>query len=252
MTTTMSNRYWDGDTERMAPVGYQVRSTVPPRPVTPEPRVPATGLGDRTHGEPGQGHGAGYGAGVGSGYGTGFDAGHGPGYDVVRPDGRYGYDGASAVVSPAAQAEPVEHRPVVDATRLWSGGLATAVVAALIGLVGVLVVRVAFHVALYAPTGAAALGSSASVTMLCLVAAGAALAATGLAHLLLLSTPRPLAYLGWIVGLTTAVAVVIPFLGSTSLAVTGAAAVIHLVIGLAIGTLVAGSAAAATRSGRLR
>ena len=33
-------------------------------------------------------------------------------------------------------------RPTVDAARLWTGGLATAVVAALIGLVGVLVVRV--------------------------------------------------------------------------------------------------------------
>ena len=221
MTTTMENRYWDGDTERMAPVGQQVRTAVPPRAAAPEQGY------DRQRG---------------------YEAQHG-----FSGERRYGYDGASAAVPPAApiNVEPVEHRPVVDATRLWAGGLATAVVAALIGLVGVLVVRVAFHVALYAPAGSAALGSSASVTTLCLVAAGAALAATGLAHLLLLSTPRPLAYLGWIVGLTTAVAVVIPFLGATALAVTGAAEVIHLIIGLAIGTLVAGSAAAATRSGRL-
>ncbi|MFB9742887.1 DUF6069 family protein [Pseudonocardia sulfidoxydans] len=215
MSTTMDNRYWDGDTERMAPVGRQVRTAVPPQTTAPE-----------------------------------------RGYEPQRglpAERRYGYDGASAAVPPAAptHTEPVEHRPVVDATRLWAGGLATAVVAALIGLVGVLVVRVAFHVALYAPAGSAALGSSASVTTLCLVAAGAALAATGLAHLLLLSTPRPLAYLGWIVGLTTAVAVVLPFLGTTALAITGAAAVIHLVIGLAIGTLVAGSAASASRGRRL-
>lgn len=183
------------------------------------------------------------------------------GYEVRNaPVGQAGYEGHGAA-APAglaladrglAPVDPGEPRPSVDATRLWSGGLATAVVAALIGLVGVLVVRVAFHVALYAPQGAVALGSSASVTMLCLVAAAAALAATGLAHMLLMSTPRPLAYLGWIIGLTTAAAAVVPFLGATSLAVATAAAVIHLVIGLAIGSLVAGSAAAATRTRRLR
>ena len=39
--------------------------------------------------------------------------------------------------------------------------------------------------------------------MVCLLAAVAALAATGVAHLLLVSTPEPLAHLGWIVGLAT-------------------------------------------------
>ncbi|GAY09009.1 DUF6069 family protein [Pseudonocardia sp. N23] len=230
MSTTMDNRYWDGDTERMAPVGHQVRTAVPPRPMAQE---------------------------QGSVPGTRFASQHE--YGAPRDFGgeqRYGYDGASTALPPARTAmvqpaEPVEQRPVVDATRLWSGGLATAIVAALIGLVGVLVVRVAFHVALYAPAGAATLGSSAAVTTLCLVSAAAALAATGLAHLLLMSTPRPLAYLGWIVGLATAAATVIPFLGATSMAVATAAAVIHLVIGLAIGSLVAGSAAAASRGRRL-
>ena len=73
-------------------------------------------------------------------------------------------------------------------------------VAALIGLVGTLVVRV---LALTAPIGGTASGTHATV-LLCLCAAGAALVATGLAHLLMVSTPRPLAYLGWIVGLSTA------------------------------------------------
>jgi hypothetical protein len=81
--------------------------------------------------------------------------------------------------------------------------------------------------------------------ILCLVAAGAALAATGLAHILMVSTPRPLAYLGWIVGLATAAATVLPLAGGAPLAVTAATGVIHLVIGLAIGSLVAGAAAGA-------
>jgi hypothetical protein len=138
-------------------------------------------------------------------------------------------------------------RVSVNAGRLWAAGVATALVCALIGLVGVLVVRVVFNVALYAPAEASAVGNI-DTGLLCLVAAGAALAATALVHLLLLSTPRPLAYFGWIVALCTLAAVVVPFLSVTPLSVAVAMAVIHLIIGLAIGTLVSGAARAATRT----
>ncbi len=138
--------------------------------------------------------------------------------------------------------------PVVDATRLWTGGLATAAVAALVALVGTLVVRVLFQIA---PVGAAVARAfdTTGTGMLCLLAAVAALAATGVAHLLLVSTPEPLAYLGWIVGLSTAAAVVLPLLGGAAWTVAVATAVVHLVIGLAIGSLVVGAAAAAYRPG---
>jgi hypothetical protein len=142
-------------------------------------------------------------------------------------------------------------RPGVDAVRLWSGGLATAVVAALIGLVGVLVARTVLRLAVYAPQDAGAFGDSATV-LLCTAAAAAALGATGLAHLLVLSTPRPFAHLGWITGLLTAAATVAPFMAGGPLGVALAVAVIHLVIGLAIGSLVAGSAAGARVPGGLR
>jgi hypothetical protein len=140
-------------------------------------------------------------------------------------------------------------RPVLDAARLWSGGLASAVVAALVGLVGMLVVRVLLQVAPSVAHDAAMFGASATV-LLCLTAAGAALAATGLAHLLVISTPRPLAYLGWIVGLATAVAAVLPLVGGLPLATSAAEGAIRLVIGLAVGSLVAGATAAAMRPGR--
>jgi hypothetical protein len=140
-------------------------------------------------------------------------------------------------------------RVPVDATRLWAGGLATAVVAALIALVGVLIVRAVLRIALYAPKEAGALGDGDTV-VLCLGAAAAALAATGLVHLLLLATPRPLSYFSWIVGLLTAVAVVLPLLAGVPLPIALAQSVIHLVIGLAIGSLVAGAARSAIRVGR--
>ena len=135
-------------------------------------------------------------------------------------------------------------RSTVDAARLWSGGLATALVAGLIGLVGVLVVRVMFDIAAYAPHSAGALGDATTVE-LCTGAALAALLATGLVQLLLAAAPQPLAYFGWIAGLSTAAAVFLPLLTGGLTAVTVAEAVIHLVIGIAVGSLVAGAAASA-------
>jgi hypothetical protein len=136
--------------------------------------------------------------------------------------------------------------PVLDATRLWTGGLATAAVAALVGLVGTLIIRVLVH---YAPVGTAAAHAltSTNAGLLCLFAAVAALAATGVAHLLMVSTPDPLSYLGWIIGLSTAAAVVVPLLGGIPMAAAVALAVVNLVIGLAIGSLVVGAASAAYR-----
>ena len=51
-------------------------------------------------------------------------------------------------VRPTVQiARSAEGKPVLDAARLWTGGVATAVVAALISVVGVLVLQViATHV----------------------------------------------------------------------------------------------------------
>jgi hypothetical protein len=146
----------------------------------------------------------------------------------------------------ALDTRPADHRPVLDATRLWTGGLATAAVAALVALVGTLVIRV--FVA-FAPVGTSTAHAIAggNAGLLCLFAALAALAATGVAHLLIVSTPDPLSYLGWIIGLSTAAAVVVPLLGGLPMAAAVAIAIVNLVIGLAIGSLIVGAAAAAYR-----
>jgi Family of unknown function (DUF6069) len=135
--------------------------------------------------------------------------------------------------------------PVVNAGRLWAGGVATAIVAALIGLVGLLIVRALLQIPYLAPLRSGALGD-ARTALLCATAAVAALAATGLAHLLLLSTPRPMAYFGWIAGLLTAVAAVLPLLNGDPITVGLATGVIHLVIGIAIISLVTGAALSAS------
>ena len=102
-----------------------------------------------------------------------------------------------------------QRRPPVDAARLWTGGLATAVVAALIAVVGVVIARGLFDVPVLAPEREGVLGDSTTVR-LAVLAAAAALVATGLMHLLLLSTPRPFRFFTWIVSLLTLLAVLGP------------------------------------------
>lgn len=142
------------------------------------------------------------------------------------------------------QAPP--SRPSVDAGKLWSGGVATAVVAALVALVGVLVCRWLFGIPLLAPKSDGAYGDV-HTTDLVLFAAAAALVATALLHLLLLSTPRPTTFFGWIIGLATVLAVLLPFSTSAPLTAKLATAVVDLVLGIAIGSLLNGVAARSIR-----
>ncbi len=141
---------------------------------------------------------------------------------------------------------PPSDRPSVDAGRLWAGGIATAIVACLIGLVGVLVARWLLGIPLLAPSRAGAYGDV-HTTGLMLGIAAAALVATLLMHLLLLSTPRPLAFFGWIIGLATVLAVVIPFSTSAPLDAKVATAVVVVVLGIAIGSLLSGVGARSVR-----
>src|SRR5208283_1456344 len=137
-------------------------------------------------------------------------------------------------------------RPVVDARQLWAGGVATAVVAALIALVGVVVCRWLFNVPLLAPSRDGAYGDAHTTTVM-LVAAAAALVATGLAHLLLVATPRPMSFFTWIVGLVTLLLVLFPFSTSAPLSQKVATAAVDLVIGVAIGSLLNGVGARSLR-----
>jgi uncharacterized protein DUF6069 len=144
------------------------------------------------------------------------------------------------------QEEPPSQRRspsgrTVDARQLWSGGAATAVVAALIALVGILVCRWLFNIPILAPRHDGAWGD-ASTAGYATAAAAAALVATAIMHLLLLTTPRPLMFFAWIIGLATAIAVVYPFSTTAPLPQKVATAVINLVLGAAIGSLIDGTA----------
>src|SRR6516164_10505859 len=137
----------------------------------------------------------------------------------------------------------------VDPGALWAGGVATAVVAALIALAGILIARWLFTIPILAPKQDGAWGN-ASTGMYVLAAAGAALVATAIMHLLLLTTPRPQLFFGWIIALGTLVAVVFPFSTTAPLEQKVATATVNLVLGFAIGTLINGVAARAIRRRR--
>ena len=138
--------------------------------------------------------------------------------------------------------------PVVDAGRLWAGGAATAVVAALVALVGVLVSEGLFDLTMVQPPLIPIGGSFAM--RYAITAAVLALAATALAHLLVLTTPRPRSFFSWIVGLATLVGVVLPFALDGTAGGRLATAFVNFVIGTAVLSLLSSVMTRTTRRPR--
>ena len=134
----------------------------------------------------------------------------------------------------------------VDAGTLWAGGAAAGIVAALIVVVGILVCRGILDIPILAPKGKGVWGDANTVTY-ALGAFLGALVATGVIHLLILATPRPTMFFGWIMTLATAAAIFAPFAVKASTESRVSTAVINFLTGLAIGTLVAASARSAVR-----
>jgi Na+/proline symporter len=142
-------------------------------------------------------------------------------------------------------AAPSSDRHVVHAATLWAGGAATAVVAALIALVGLLVVREIFDTPVVYPPDDGPLGSQ--TTALMVYAAVAALLATALAHVLMLTTPRAMSFFGWIMGLVTVIVTLAPFITDASRESKIGSSLIYLVLGVVITSLISGVARTARR-----
>lgn len=130
-----------------------------------------------------------------------------------------------------------DHRMVVDGPRLWAGGVATAVVAGLVAWVGVLIGNDILDFRLSKSAVIVSVFDSFTGNYV-FTAAVLALAGTGLAHALCVSTPRPAAFFGWIVGLLTVVSVVIVFTRGGTMIDKISVGVINLVIGVVIGSLI--------------
>ncbi len=162
------------------------------------------------------------------------------------PTERYpAYGAASPRRQPAAPPPP--RRNPVDARRLWTGGVATAVVAIGLTIVGFLVIHGLLHLTVLGiwPDGGAV--STPSVAGYASVAALAALLATAVMHLLLLGVPRPRFFFAWVGVLCTAIWVILPLTVPASTSTKAATAILNLVIGVAITAIVHSMAAYAIR-----
>lgn len=147
---------------------------------------------------------------------------------------------------PASPNDAAPSRVRPDSAQFWAGAVATAVVAALIALVGILVCRWTLGIPILAPAGDGAWGNAHTGEYV-LLAALVAIVAAGVLYLLVLATPSPGMFFDWIMGLVTLVAVVYPFSTGAPLNQKAATAVVNLVLGIAIASLLTAVAARAVR-----
>ena len=140
-------------------------------------------------------------------------------------------------------------RPVVDQGRFWAGALATALVAALIAVAGTVLLKGVFALPVVVPTG---LGSwtQIGVGWYAFAAGMGGLVAAAVMFGLIRFTPRPKRFFAWMIGLATLCTVLAPFGTTAKLAAELGTAGLNLTIGIAIGTLVAGTTRGATRAAR--
>jgi hypothetical protein len=142
-------------------------------------------------------------------------------------------------------APPPRAHVHVDAASLWAGGLATALVAALIAVVGVVIGEGVLDLKMAKPP---LLGIGDTFWLqYAVTAAFLALAATGLAQLLAVSTPDPRKFFGWIVWLATAIGVALPFTTDAEIEGQVATALVNLVLGIAIYSLLMATLARSVR-----
>jgi hypothetical protein len=134
----------------------------------------------------------------------------------------------------------------VVAKRLWAGGVATALVAAGIAFVGVLIINSIFEVGIQTAGRSGALVDNAS-TVIPIAAGIAALASTALLHLLLMTTPRPASFFSAIAVLVIVVLILQVFLADGSISAHIATGILYAAIGVAIVSMLSGVSATSVR-----
>jgi len=119
----------------------------------------------------------------------------------------------------------------VSGRRLWAGGVATTLVAGGLGVVGVLLVRGVLNIPILSAKGQVVDHAMAVVPIW---AGLAALVATALLHLLLVTTPRPTAFFGAIGAVVTAIVVLQVFVVGGSGEDQVATAMLYAVMSVAV------------------
>lgn len=135
---------------------------------------------------------------------------------------------------------PASPGPRLHQQTYWAGVVATMVVAALVGIAGVVVLDGVFGIDLVAPPDL--FGTGSDLWRYAVAGAVMALVAGLVLMLLVTTTPRPTVFFSWIFGLLTLVAATVPFAVADSTSSAIATALLNLVIGLSILSLLAGVA----------
>jgi hypothetical protein len=127
----------------------------------------------------------------------------------------------------------------LEVGRFWAGALATMLVAALIGLAADFILEEVFNLEIQPQADVFGTGSD----LMAWVVAGAlfALVAAIVLYLLVMSTPRPRSFFGWVVGLATVILAAVPFAGDFELVPAILAAIVWIVIGSAVYSLLTGT-----------
>ena len=149
-------------------------------------------------------------------------------------------------VTPVAVSTP--SGPSVDAGRFWAGVVATAMVTALIGLVGVLIVDQILDIELVVRD---LVGTGSTGAAFVVGGVLASVAAGGLLQLLVMSTPKPRAFFGWIMFLATLTAALLPLTWTDVLESAIASGLVNALIGIAIWSLLLGVLSRTLRPGTL-
>jgi Family of unknown function (DUF6069) len=123
-------------------------------------------------------------------------------------------------------------RPVIDQTRFWVGALLTALMAALGGIIALVVAKGIVHVPVLFVGGSGLVPVHAAVYGL--ATALIALAAAGLYNGMLHVAPRPTVYYCWLIGLLTLLAGLLPFTTTAVLSSQIALAAMNVLVGLII------------------
>jgi hypothetical protein len=121
--------------------------------------------------------------------------------------------------------------------------LATAVVAALIGLLGGLIAKNLLDLNLPTPSW---VPGDKDATHLAVLGFAAGILAGVLLQLLFVATPSPMRFFGWIVGLITAAVAVLPFSTDATTGAKVATAVIAIIVGICVISLLNGVTARTT------
>jgi len=151
-----------------------------------------------------------------------------PASDAIRPE-----DPAAPAI--AATEDP---RLGLEVGRFWAGALATVVVCALIGLVAAFLLTDVFDLELQPPPDF--FGSGSNLVIWTVVGALFALIASIVLHLLVMSTPRPRTFFGWVVALGTVILAAAPFAGDFEVVPATLSALVWIIIGVATWSLLTG------------